>query len=85
VFCKPSLGKDFTFDTAYAERADLASPPGVAFRELGARRYALELGAEHLDKLRAGRPTFALVVSAGRDGFSPTTWYGTGLQETSRR
>jgi hypothetical protein len=76
IFCKASHGKDFTFDKAYAERASLSAPPGVSFRELGAGRYALEIGAEHADTLRAGRPSYALVVSAGRDGFGPTSWYG---------
>jgi hypothetical protein len=76
VFCKPSAGRDFTFDSAYAERATLAAPEGVTFRELGGARYALDVGAQQVDTLRAGRSTFALVVSAGRDGFGPTTWYG---------
>jgi len=78
LFCKASRGKDFTFDTAYAERDSLAAPAGVAFREVAPGRYALDLAASHLDTLRAGRATFALVVAAGRDGFGPTSWYGAG-------
>ena len=78
LFCKASRGKDFTFDTAYAERDSLAAPAGVMFREVAPGRYALDLAAEHLDTLRAGRATFALVVAAGRDGFGPTSWYGVG-------
>jgi hypothetical protein len=76
VFCKASHGKDFTFDTAYAERASLEAPAGIAFRELGGQRYALDVGPEHEATLRSGRATFAVIVAAGRDGVAPTTWYG---------
>lgn len=76
LFCKASQGKDFTFDTAYAERTALPAAQGVAFREIAPGRYALDLTAPEIEALRAGGATFGLIVSAGRDGFGPTSWYG---------
>jgi hypothetical protein len=76
IFCKASGGKDFRYDTAYAERSDLPVPEGVSFREISPGHYALDLTAELTKELSHPRGTFALIVSAGRDGFGPTSWYG---------
>lgn len=75
VFCKASLGSDFTFDKGYAARTALDAPEGVEFRaEPG--RYVLSLDPRIARAARAGRPAFAVIVSIGRDGFPPTTWLG---------
>lgn len=75
VFCKASLGSDFTFDEGYAARTALEAPEGVELRaEPG--RYVLSLGPRIARTARAGRPAFAVIVSIGRDGFPPTTWLG---------
>lgn len=76
VFCKPSRGADFSFDGAYSERTSLEPPPGVAFRVLAGGRYAIDLSGDVTRAARAGRPTFAVMISIGRDGFPPTSWYG---------
>ncbi len=76
VFCKASHGKDFSFDSAYSERTSLALPEGIAFRDLGEGRYALDVAAALMADIRLDRPTFAVVVAAGRDGDAPTSWYG---------
>lgn len=76
VFCKRSEGKDFTFDNSYSERTSLPPPEGAAFRVIEDGRYALDLSPEAVLLARAGRPTFAVMVSLGRDGFAPTSWYG---------
>lgn len=76
VFCKRSEGKDFTFDNSYSERASLPPPEGAKLRVVEDGRYALDLSPEAVFLARAGRPTFAVMVSLGRDGFAPTSWYG---------
>jgi hypothetical protein len=78
IFCKASRGTDFTYDTAYAERSALPPVEGVSFREIAPGRYALDLAAGPTKELSDPRATFALIVSAGRDGFGPTSWYGAG-------
>ena len=76
VFCKASHGTDFKYDTGYAERSALPPAEGVSFREIAPGRYALDLAAGPTKELSDPRATFALIVSAGRDGFGPTSWYG---------
>jgi hypothetical protein len=76
IFCKPSKGIDFKFDTAYAERRALEAPEGVRFREIGGATYRLEMPRQMETTLRAKRATFAVMVEVGRDGFGPTCWYG---------
>lgn len=76
IFCKASHGTDFSYDTAYAERAALPPAEGVSFREISPGRYALDLAAGPTKELSDPRATFAVIVSAGRDGFGPTSWYG---------
>lgn len=76
LFCKASHGKDFTYDTAYSERANLPAPNDVSFRETAPGHYVLELGANVTPELSASKSTFGLLVSAGRDGFGPTNAYG---------
>jgi hypothetical protein len=78
IFCKASGGDDFRFDTGYAQRETLDAFPGVVFRSSGERDYVLELSEEMESVLRGRGSKFALVVSAGRDGFGPTSWYGSG-------
>jgi hypothetical protein len=78
LFCKASNGSDFTYDEGYAERATLQAE-GVRFRALGGARYVLELAPENADRMRAGRDAFAVLVTAGRDGFGPTYAYGWSL------
>ncbi|QSQ19648.1 hypothetical protein JY651_30605 [Pyxidicoccus parkwayensis] len=73
VFCKASEDRDYTYDTAYAERASLETPAGVRFREEEGARYLLEVPTT---SVRAGREGFALLLAAGRDGFAPTSFYG---------
>lgn len=75
VFCKPSLGRDFTFDDGYSDRAELPAPDGVTFRSEGAR-HTLSLSSRAARMARADRPTFAAVIAIGRDGAAPTTWTG---------
>lgn len=79
LFCKASDGRDFTYDEGYAERHALEGPAGVRFRVLGGARYALELAPENVAKLKAGGDAFALLITAGRDGFGPTSAYGWDL------
>ncbi|HEX8116359.1 MAG TPA: hypothetical protein VF521_03745 [Pyrinomonadaceae bacterium] len=76
TFCKASGGTDFTYDEGYAERSALGGPAGVRFSALGGARYALELGAENVKKIKAGGDAFALLITTGRDGFGPTSVYG---------
>jgi hypothetical protein len=76
LFCKESRGADFTYDTGYAERSVLEQPAGIQFRALGGAKYQLELAPENAAKLRAGSDGYALLLMAGRDGFSPTSVYG---------
>jgi hypothetical protein len=73
VFCKASGGRDFTYDTAYAERASLEGPQGVRFREEGGARYSLQLPTA---SLAPGPEGFGLLLAIGRDGFGPTSFYG---------
>ncbi len=73
IFCRDSGGRDFTYDTAYAERPALERPEGVRFREEGASRYVLELPTASLG---GGKGGVALLVTAGRDGFAATSVYG---------
>lgn len=73
VFCKSSRGQDFTYDTAYAERAALAPPEGVRFHADGGARYTLEVPTAALG---AGEGGVALLLAAGRDGAAPTSFYG---------
>ncbi len=76
LFCRASNGTDFRYDTAYAERAALPATEGVSFREIAPGRYALDLAEGPTKELSASHGTFALIVSVGRDGFGPTSWYG---------
>jgi hypothetical protein len=71
IFCKRSSDGDFSYDLAYRERRALAAPAGVAFTLLGGARYRLMLPVA-----LAPAGDVALVVSAGRDGQGPTSWYG---------
>jgi hypothetical protein len=73
IFCKDSGGRDFTYDTAYAERPALERPEGVRFREEGPARYVLEVPTASLG---GGAGGVALLVTAGRDGFAATSLYG---------
>ncbi|MCP3064311.1 hypothetical protein LXT21_36620 [Myxococcus sp. K38C18041901] len=73
LFCRASDGRDFTYDTAYAERKALSSLPGIHFRQTAPGRYQLESPTASIG---AGPEGFALMVAAGRDGFGPTTFYG---------
>lgn len=79
LFCKASNGTDFTYDEGYAERSSLEGPAGVRFGVLGGARYVLELAPENVAKVKGGRDAFALFVTAGRDGFGPTSVYGWNL------
>lgn len=79
IFCKASGGDDFTYDEGYADRSSLEGPAGVRFRALGGARYALELAPENVSELKAGADAFALLITAGRDGFGPTSAYGWNL------
>lgn len=81
IFCKASHGTDFKYDTAYAERSALPPAEGVTFREIAPGRYALDLAAGPTKELSDPRATFAVIVSAGRDGFGPTSWYGQSAQK----
>jgi hypothetical protein len=76
LFCKESGGVDFTYDEGYAERSALELPEGVRFRVLGNAKYSLEFTPRNVEKIRAGRDRFALLLMAGRDGFGPTSCYG---------
>lgn len=76
LFCKASEGADFSYDTGYADRSQLEAPKGVAFKELGGTRYSLDLAPELVQKINAGGNTFALLMTAGRDGFGPTSCFG---------
>ncbi|HZI11275.1 MAG TPA: hypothetical protein VE153_12900 [Myxococcus sp.] len=73
VFCKASGGRDFSYDTAYAERTALEGPAGVRFREEGGARYSLQVPTA---SLAAGPEGFGLLLALGRDGFGPTSFYG---------
>lgn len=73
VFCKSSHGKDFTYDTAYAERTGLEGPTGVRFREERPGDYVLEVPTAALGR---GPEGVAVLVLPGRDGFAPTTFFG---------
>ena len=75
VFCRPSTGSDFSYDAAYSERRALAAPTGVSFTTLGGARYRLSLPEEELRSF-ASAEGVALIVSIGRDGQGPDTWYG---------
>lgn len=76
LFCKPSQGTDYSYDAGYAERSRLEKPAGVAFRELGGAKYALELSPEIVGQVKSGSADFALMLTVGRDGFGPTSCYG---------
>lgn len=76
VFCKASRGVDFTFDTAYSERATLPESKDVRFRETSPGKYVLDLGPAPSAELSDPKSTFGLIVATGRDGFEPTSFYG---------
>jgi len=73
IFCKRSVGSDFSYDTSYSERTSLAPPPGVRFESRSGRRYVLTVPAENIGD---GPDGFATTLLAGRDGFGPTAVYG---------
>lgn len=73
IFCRDSGGKDFTYDLAYAERPSLERPEGVSFREEAPARYVLELPTAAVG---GGKEGVALLLTAGRDGFAATSFYG---------
>ncbi|HSE19258.1 MAG TPA: hypothetical protein VLB46_19505 [Pyrinomonadaceae bacterium] len=76
LFCKASDGADFSYDTGYSERVRLEAPKGVGFKELGGTKYALALAPEIVQRINAGGNAFALLMTAGRDGFGPTSCFG---------
>ncbi|MBZ4420778.1 hypothetical protein [Myxococcus sp. RHSTA-1-4] len=76
MFCKASGGRDFSYDTAYAERTTLEAPAGVRFRDEGGGRYVLDVPTASLG---AGPEGFGLLLAVGRDGFGPTAFYGKPL------
>jgi hypothetical protein len=76
IFCKASNGSDFTYDSGYAKRTELAAPTGVAFHTLGNAQYSLELEPQVVSILKGQSDGFALLLTAGRDGFGPTSGFG---------
>lgn len=76
IFCKASNAEDFTYDNGYAKRAELPPPTGVIFRQLGNARYSLELDPKTFSIAKGRGKAFALLMTAGRDGFGPTSCYG---------
>lgn len=76
IVARTSNGTDFSYDVGYAERSTLEAPEGVRFRALGGATYSLELSPETVEKLMSGKSGFSLLLTAGRDGFGPTSCYG---------
>ena len=76
IFCKTSNGSDFTYDSGYAKRTELALPAGVAFQALGNAEYSLELEPQIVSVFKGRDGQFALLMTAGRDGFGPTSAWG---------
>lgn len=74
--CKSSNGSDFAYDSGYSERTSLDTPEGVRFRKVGEAKYELELAPAVVEKIKANGDKFALLLTAGRDGFGPTSCYG---------
>jgi hypothetical protein len=76
IFCKASNGSDFTYDSGYAKRTELALPAGVTFQTLGNAEYSLELEPQIVSLFKGQNDQFALLMTAGRDGFAPTSAWG---------
>jgi len=76
IFCKASNGTDFTYDTGYAKRTELETPAGITFRALGNARYSLEVDAPIVSIVKDHGEDFAILMTAGRDGFPPTSCVG---------
>jgi hypothetical protein len=76
IFCKASDRNDLTYDKGYAGRPALEQPAGVRFRVHGGAKYSLELAPPVVEQIKRNRGTFALLLTAGRDGFGPTSRFG---------
>ena len=76
LFCKAPAGEDFSYDTGYSNRSVLEQPRGVAFKELGGTKYAFSISPEVVQQIKQGENAFAVFVTAGRDGFGPSSCFG---------
>ena len=76
LFCKAPAGEDFSYDTGYSNRSVLEQPQGVAFKELGGSKYAFSISPEVMQQIKQGENAFAVFLTAGRDGFGPSSCFG---------